>query len=63
MTDMEKFEASKREFVFPVCNTCKNYLKDLSCRAFDRIPDEILEGRNDHSLSMTNDRGIQFESQ
>lgn len=33
-----------------LCQNCKNYIGELSCLAFmERIPDEILEGRNDHS--------------
>lgn len=31
------------------CVNCVNYLGELSCLAFDRIPDEILTGENDHS--------------
>lgn len=30
------------------CIKCKYYLGDLSCHAFDSIPDEILNGKNDH---------------
>jgi hypothetical protein len=33
-----------------LCSHCKNYVGDLSCFAFpERIPDEILEGKNNHS--------------
>ncbi len=33
-----------------LCINCKNYIGDLSCRAFpDGIPQEILLGENDHS--------------
>ena len=34
----------------PVCPLCKHY-KDgtRSCRAFDKIPDEIWMGENDHT--------------
>jgi hypothetical protein len=32
----------------PVCNNCKNKLRGLQCRAFDRIPDDILYGRSEH---------------
>ena len=31
------------------CHKCRNYLGDLSCMAFDVIPEEILNGSNDHS--------------
>ena len=30
------------------CFNCKNYLGDLSCMAFDEIPEIILLGENDH---------------
>ncbi len=37
-------------FNHPICNRCKHYNQDGTCRAFpDRIPDEILDGENDHS--------------
>ena len=31
------------------CWTCKHYLGDLSCLAFDVIPKEILEGKDNHN--------------
>jgi len=31
------------------CISCKHYLGDLTCVAFDRIPNEILLGEDDHS--------------
>jgi hypothetical protein len=33
----------------PVCNNCKNYIKGLECKAFARIPDEILFNANNHN--------------
>lgn len=45
------------------CFNCVNYLGDLSCMAFDRIPDEILTGENNHSEPLKNqDNDIVFES-
>lgn len=33
-----------------LCSNCKWYLGELKCAAFlDRIPDEILNGENDHT--------------
>lgn len=33
-----------------LCQNCKNYIGDLKCKAFiNGIPQEILEGKNDHS--------------
>ena len=37
-------------FTQPICNYCKYYNQDGTCQAFpERIPDEILEGKNNHS--------------
>lgn len=33
----------------PICNSCKHWIKDLKCKAFNVIPDEILIGENKHS--------------
>ena len=44
------------------CINCKNYLGDLSCMAFDKIPDKILLGENDHSKPLPEqDNNIVFE--
>lgn len=45
------------------CSNCKNYLGDNTCLAFpDGIPDEILNGDNDHSKPLPNqDNDIVFE--
>jgi hypothetical protein len=32
-----------------LCEGCKNYIKEKKCKAFDKIPDEIWIGPNDHS--------------
>jgi hypothetical protein len=32
-----------------LCHNCNNYLNNLRCLAFERIPDEIIIGPNDHS--------------
>ena len=46
-----------------ICFFCKNYLKDLKCKAFsEKIPEEILLGNNDHSVPLPNqDNDIVFE--
>ena len=31
------------------CVVCKHYQKDRKCKAFDKIPDDIWEGKNDHT--------------
>jgi hypothetical protein len=52
----------KNTFKFPICNKCKNYIKDLKCKAFNEIPDEIILGFNDHSKPLANqDNDIVFE--
>ena len=39
-----------------ICNDCKNFIKGegLKCKAFERIPNEIISGINDHSKPLTN---------
>jgi hypothetical protein len=32
-----------------LCNNCKHYVGGLTCLAFERIPNQILSGNNDHS--------------
>lgn len=45
-----------------LCSVCKNYLGDLSCIAFEKIPQEILVGENDHSEPLPNqENNIVFE--
>jgi hypothetical protein len=45
-----------------LCSKCRFYLGDLICLAFDRIPNEILEGKNDHRKPLPDqDNDIVFE--
>lgn len=46
---MSRFLEDKNTFSFPVCNSCKNHLGSNKCRAFDKIPEEILLGKNNHT--------------
>jgi hypothetical protein len=32
-----------------ICNSCENHIIYDKCKAFDKIPDEIIFGKNDHS--------------
>jgi hypothetical protein len=44
------------------CLLCSNYLGDLSCMAFDKIPNEILLGENNHNKPLKNQNNdIVFE--
>ena len=46
----EKIVATENTFYFPICNKCKHYKGWAKCTAFpDGIPDQILDGLNDHS--------------
>lgn len=47
----------------PVCTSCKHLL-DITqhkCTAFDRIPNEIWVGKNNHKKPYPGDHGIQYE--
>jgi len=45
-----------------LCSVCKNYLGNLSCIAFEKIPQEILVGENDHKEPFTEqENNIIFE--
>jgi len=47
----------------PVCTFCKHEDPEVErkCRAFDKIPLEIWEGRNLHREPYPGDGGIRFE--
>lgn len=48
----------------PACNTCKHYiLGTVSCKAFERIPDEILNCKNRHTTPVRGDHGIRWEAE
>ena len=49
----------------PACNTCRHFKlmsNPPSCKAFKKIPSEILGCENDHRNPMEGDNGIQWES-
>ena len=57
-------KASKKTALssLPICNTCKNHINGLKCKAFDEIPDSILFGDNDHSKPLSGQKNnIIFE--
>lgn len=43
------------------CLTCKNYQYANKCNAFEKIPNEIILGKNDHSKPFPGDHGIQYQ--
>ncbi len=50
------------------CARCKHLSSESpadgigsKCKAFSRIPQEILEGKHDHKLPFPGDRGVRFE--
>lgn len=51
--------------IFPQCNTCKNYIgyKDgvICCKAFSKIPKDILNNYELHNHPIEGDHGIIFE--
>ena len=44
------------------CYQCKHKLDGLRCKAFEKIPSEIIKGDNDHRKPYPGDNGIQFEA-
>lgn len=46
---MSDIIAKENTFSFPACNTCKHHKGGIKCSAFDKIPKEILLGRNRHT--------------
>ena len=46
---MSEITTNKNTFSEPVCVYCKHHIFGAMCKAFDRIPNEILTGENDHS--------------
>ncbi|NOR57838.1 MAG: hypothetical protein GQ474_04870 [Sulfurimonas sp.] len=43
------------------CKDCKYYLGDLSCLAFEKIPQDILEGEPHHEVRKHQDVDVFFE--
>ena len=44
-------------FHSPICNKCKHHIWFLKCRAFDKIPMEISDGRNNHEKRVEGQKG------
>ena len=45
----------------PACNKCIHFIDNDKWDAFENIPDDILNGKNDHKKSFPGDKGILFE--
>lgn len=59
---IDKFMAVEDGFFFPICNYCKNKYKYARCKAFNKIPDEILNGARGHLKPLPNqENNIVFE--
>ena len=43
------------------CLTCEYYSGKLLCRVFEKIPQEILTGKNDHKKPVAGDGGIVYK--
>jgi hypothetical protein len=41
----------------PICNKCKHYLGNVKCKAFDKIIDDVLFGRNNHNKVIKGQKG------
>lgn len=60
---IERWESDNNSQKITVCINCKNYLNDLTCKAFPNgIPNEILNTSNDHSKPLPDQQNdIVFE--
>ena len=43
------------------CALCKHYKGNLSCKAFEKIPEDIYTGEVSHKKPYPGDNGIRFE--
>lgn len=43
------------------CKTCANFLSERSCTAYETIPDEIWNGKDNHSKNRSDDNGIKYK--
>jgi hypothetical protein len=60
----DKFYANAIQEVHPACDTCMHRSKVSlgRCLAFPKgIPLEILNGTNDHTMSVAGDHGIRYK--
>lgn len=53
----DKFVPEENTFSFPVCNNCKHHISGFRCLAFDKIPEDILSGDNNHSQIIDGQEG------
>ena len=54
---MSDIITDKNPFHFPICGECKHFTGSLKCKAFDKIPIEILSGENDHEKPLPGQKG------
>lgn len=55
-------EETKPKENLSICNSCKNHILGQKCKAFDFIPDIILNGTNDHKKPLRGQKNkIVFE--
>jgi hypothetical protein len=46
---MSDIIGGKEPYTIIICNKCKHKKNGISCKAFSRIPNDIIEGKNQHN--------------
>lgn len=60
---LDKFRYNEAdEIKISQCVFCKHKQSGTKCKAFERIPNEILNNEFDHRIEYPNDNNIQFEA-
>jgi len=67
MSETDEFKEVEKKYIKDTfgefqCDGCRHYLGGPQCRAFERIPHDILDGTHDHRTPYPGDRGIRWEA-
>lgn len=63
----EKLQKLAQEYIDTMfgefqCDKCKHYIDGNTCKAFAKIPLEIVAGEHEHTRAYPGDNGIRFEA-
>ncbi|MCZ2101118.1 MAG: hypothetical protein LC107_06230 [Chitinophagales bacterium] len=54
---MSRFFEDSSTVHLPKCNICKHHISGLKCKAFDRIPNDIVFDREEHNKVQPDQKG------